>query len=73
MLTKCVALPVINEFVRHRQTKKWFKVSAVGANGTLTLVPVLKMPAPATPTQGTPPQKATDDSDTSICCTRRQI
>ena len=64
MITKCVALPVINEFVRHRQTKKWFKVTAVGANGTLTLVPVLKMPAPGTPTQGTP-QKTTSDSDTS--------
>ena len=42
LFEKCVRLPVINEFVRHKQTKKWYKVHSVGANGALGLLPVLK-------------------------------
>ena len=50
-LSKCVRLPVVNEFVRHKQTGKWFKVSKVNENGSLDLLAVLKN---GTPSQGTP-------------------
>ena len=39
--SKCVRLPVINEFVRHKQTGKWSKVASIGERGTLELLSVL--------------------------------
>ena len=44
LISKCVALPVVNEFVRHKQNKRWFKVIAVTEVGTLKTVAVLNMP-----------------------------
>ena len=46
LISKCVALPVINEFVRHKQNKRWYKVIAVSEVGTLKTVAVLKMNMP---------------------------
>ena len=67
--TKCVRLPVINEFVRHKQTGKWSKVSSVGERGTIELLPFLAddPTTPATPSQGTPkPDADADTADKSL-------
>ena len=62
--SKCVRLPSINEFVKHKQTGKWSKVTSVGKHGEVSLSCVLAdvdaddddaaAAAPATPSQGTP-------------------
>ena len=62
LLSKTVRLPVINEFVRHVQTGKWYKVQSLGVHGTLALLPVLKnLPE----SQGTPAaeKSAAGDAD----------
>ena len=55
-LKRVVGLPDIGEFVRHRQTKRWFKVTTIDQHGAITIVPVREGGAGAeTPAQGTPP------------------
>ena len=44
LISKCVALPVVNEFVRHKQSKRWYKVISVSEVGTLKIKAVLNMP-----------------------------
>ena len=44
LISKCVALPVVNEFVRHKQSKRWYKVISVSEVGTLKIKSVLNMP-----------------------------
>ena len=39
--SKCVRLRVINEFVKHKQTGKWSKVTDVGKHGEVSMSYVL--------------------------------
>ena len=82
-LSKCVRLPVPNEFVRHKQTKKWFKVTSVASNGALELLPVLKQKAAVrrsprkhksslsvTPSQGTPKSVEAENSAAAVAAAK---